>query len=166
MLSKKQLLSYILLSFPLAFIGLPIYIYLPNFYDQNFNITLQEIATILLLTRFSDATLDPIIGIISDKYKHLRKKIIYLSCPLLGISVLMLFSPQFHFAGIKVSLVIFLFLTYFLFSIIWINHQSLAVSFTKDYNLKTKIIAYRESIFIFGIIFASIFPFLLFNEYK
>lgn len=166
MLSKKQFFSYILLSFPLAFIGLPIYIYLPNFYDQNFNITLQEIATILLLTRFSDATLDPIIGILSDKYKHLRKRIIYISCPLLGISVLLLFSPQFHFFGIKISLAIFLFLTYFLFSLIWINHQSLAVSFTKDYNLKTKIIAFRESIFIFGIIFASIFPFLLATKFS
>lgn len=157
----KQLYSYILLSFPLAFIGLPIYIYLPNFYDQNFAISLQEIATILFFSRFGDAALDPLVGVLSDKYQQFRKKIIIICCPLLGLSVFCLFSPILSILSLKLSLIIFLFLTYSLFSIIWINHQALAVSFTNNYNLKTKIIAYRESIFMFGVIFASIFPFIL-----
>lgn len=157
---KKTIFSYALLSFPLAFIGLPIYIYLPDFYNQNFNISLQEVAVILFFSRFFDATLDPAIGVISDKFANFRKRIILISSLILGLSVIFLFSPL-NFLPIKISLIISLIFTYTVFSIIWINHQSIAVSLSQDYNQKTQIIAKRESFFICGIIFASILPSLL-----
>jgi GPH family glycoside/pentoside/hexuronide:cation symporter len=159
-MTNKTLFAYILLALPLAFIGLPIYIYLPQFYSENFTISLQEIALILLITRLFDALLDPAIGILSDKFAKFRNKIIAFSCPFLGLAILSLFSPP-SFLSVKAALTISLFLTYSLFSLIWINHQALAVSFTKDYNLKTRIISYREGFFIIGIIFASLLPPLL-----
>lgn len=159
-MKNKSLISYAFLAFPLAFIGLPIYIYLPNFYNRNFNISLQEVATILFFSRLFDAMLDPFIGFFSDRSSALKKKIITFSAIGLGLSVLLLFSPP-SFFGIKTTLILSLILTYSLFSIIWINHQSLVVSFSKDYNEKTKIIALRETFFICGIILASILPSIL-----
>ena len=164
-MKNKSLISYVILAIPLAFIGLPIYIYLPNFYNQSFGISLQEIAAILLITRLCDTFLDLAIGPISDKFSSHRKKIIAFSCPLLGIAVYYLFLPT-SFFDIKTSLTISLFFTYSLFSIIWINHQALAVSITKNNSLKSTIIAYREALFVVGIILASLLPAILENYFS
>ncbi len=164
-MKNKALISYAFLAVPLAFIGLPIYIYLPDFYNQNFNISLQEIALILLVVRVLDALQDPAIGLLSDKFFKSRRRIIALSCPFLGVAVYFLFSPL-GFLDSKISLMISLFLTYLFFSIIWINHQALAVSFTENRNLKATIIAYRESFFIIGIILASLLPAILENYFS
>ena len=164
-MKNKALISYAFLAVPLAFIGLPIYIYLPDFYNQNFDISLQEIALILLVVRIFDALQDPAIGLLSDKFFKSRRKIIALSCPFLGVAVYFLFSPLV-FLDSKISLMISLFLTYLFFSIIWINHQALAVSLTENRALKTTIIAYRESFFIIGIILASLLPAILENYFS
>ena len=42
-LSRKNLILYSTLAFCLAFIGLPMYIYLPSFYHDNFSIKLETI---------------------------------------------------------------------------------------------------------------------------
>lgn len=164
-ITNKNLLSYCLLAFCLAFIGLPIYIYLPNYYADNFGVSLKTIALILLFTRLIDTIQDPIFGILSDKFSILKRKIIFYLAPFLGISFILLFKP-IAIIQIEIWLTIFLITTYSLFSIIYINYFSYAVSFSNDYNFKTKIIAYREVAFISGIIFAAAAPAILFEFFS
>lgn len=164
-INNRNLVSYSLLAFCLSFIGLPIYIYLPNYYADNFGLNLKTMAFILLVTRLVDTVQDPIFGIISDKYSHLKKKIICYFSPLLGISFLLLFYPL-SLTNIELWLTILLITTYSFFSIIYINYQSYAVAFSSDYHMKTKIISYREVSFILGIIFAAASPALLFNYFN
>ena len=164
-IKNKNLVSYSLLAFCLSFIGLPIYIYLPNYYADNFGISLKSMAIILLATRLIDTIQDPIFGIVSDKLSRLKKQIICFFSPLLGISFLLLFYPLSHF-NIELWLSILLIITYSFFSIIYINYQSYAVSFSQDYHLKTKIISYREVSFISGIIFAAAGPGILFKYFS
>ena len=165
MLSTKKIIPYALLALPLSFATLPIYIYLPQFYAQNFAINLQQIGLILLACRLLDAFFDPLLGIFSDKYSHLKKKIIFFSAPILGVSFLMLFAPQTGF-NIGVWLFFSLFATYFFFSLIQINYQSLALSLSDNYNQKTKIVAMREGFGVAGIILASIAPAILLNYFS
>jgi Na+/melibiose symporter-like transporter len=164
-INNKNLISYSLLAFCLSFIGLPIYIYLPNYYADNFAVSLKSMAVILLLTRLIDTIEDPIFGVMSDKFSHLKKKIICYFSPLLGLSFLLLFYPLNN-SNIEAWLIIFLITTYSLFSVIYINYQSYAVSFSSDYHLKTKIISYREVSFILGIIFAAASPAILFKFFN
>ena len=166
--STKQIIFYSLLAFPLSFLAMPIYIYLPNFYVNNFTISLSSLALLLLVSRVLDAILDPFLGILGDKYQNYKRHIIAFSAPILGISFIFLFHPLAN-QNIALWLFISLFITYFFFSLIQINYQSLAVGFSEDYNLKTKIIALRESLGVMGIIFASVAPsllFLYFSEVK
>ena len=101
-ISNKGIIYYSFLAFCLSFIGLPIYIYLPNYYTDNFDISLQAIAVILLVTRLIDAIQDPIFGFFSDKYAHLKKKIIYFLSPFLGLCFLLLFYPlTINYMGIR-----------------------------------------------------------------
>jgi GPH family glycoside/pentoside/hexuronide:cation symporter len=164
-INNKNLISYSLLAFCLSFIGLPIYIYLPNYYADNFAVSLKTMAIILLVTRLVDTIQDPIFGIVSDKLPHLKKKIICFFSPLLGVSFLLLFHPL-STSNIELWLTISLIATYSIFSIIYINYQSYAVAFSNDYHLKTKIISYREVSFILGIIFAAASPAILFKYFS
>ena len=163
--ARKSLISYSLLAFCLSFIGLPIYIYLPNYYADNFSISLQTIAFILLITRLIDTIQDPLLGLLSDKYTHLRKRIICYLCPLLGITFLLLFYPLSN-THIEWWLGLSLVLTYSLFSLIYINYQAYAVNLSNDYHYKTKIISYRETAFIIGIILAATIPSVLFHYFS
>lgn len=164
-INNKSLISYSLLAFCLSFIGLPIYIYLPNYYHDNFDISLKTISLILLFTRLIDTIQDPIFGFISDKFPYLKRKFICYFSPFLGLSFFLLFYPL-PIISIKVWLIIFLITTYSLFSIIYINYQSYAVSFSNDYHFKTKIIAFREVGFIVGILFAASAPAILFRYFS
>jgi Na+/melibiose symporter-like transporter len=161
-LNNKSLISYSLLGFCLAFMGLPLYIYLPNYYADNFNISLQDIALILLATRLIDTIQDPIFGFISDKYYQFKRKIIFYLSPFMGLSFLLLFYPL-SIVNIHLWLIIMLIITFSLYSAVYINYQSYAVNFSNDYHTKTKIIAYREIAFISGIIFAALIPAILFK---
>lgn len=161
-LTNKNLIAYSLLGFCLAFMGLPLYIYLPNYYADNFNISLQNIALILFTTRLFDTIQDPIFGFFSDKYSYLKRKIIFYLAPFMGLSFLLLFYPL-NIINIHLWLIIMLIITFSLYSAVYINYQSYAVSFSDDYHTKTKIIAYREIFFISGIIFAALIPAILFK---
>ena len=161
-MNKSALVSYSLLGFSLAFIGLPLYIYLPNYYADNFGVSLKAIGVILLLTRIIDTIQDPIFWILSDKHDHLRRKIIFLASPVLGLCFLLLFYPFF---GVKIEiwLIVFLILTYSIYSLIYINYTAYSVGFSANYNEKTQIISYREVAFVSGIIFAAAVPAFLFG---
>ena len=156
-MNNSKIIAYSLLAFCLAFIGLPIYIYLPSYYADNFALSLESIAFIILFTRLFDAFSDPLIGFLSDKFIKFRQKLICYIAPLLGLSFLLLFHPL-GFLTIESWLAIFMILTYSLFSIIYINYQAYAVNLTDDYHIRTKIISFREVAFIIGIIVASLAP--------
>ena len=167
-LSAKSIVGYANLAFCLSFIGLPIYIYLPNYYHDNFGIPLTSLSLILLLARLVDTVQDPIIGIISDRLMRYKKIIIAGCCPLLGISFLCLFHPPFYQSltptQLLVVLLICLVICYSLFSITHINYQSYSVAISDNFHEKTRIIAWREGFFIVGIMTAAITPALLFNH--
>ena len=164
-ITTSSIISYSLLAFCLSFVGLPIYIYLPNYYADNFDVSLKTMAVILLATRLFDTISDPIFGIVSDKVPHLKKKIICYFSPFLGIAFLFLFQPMTQIS-INFWLITFLLVTYGLFSLIYINYQSFAVSLSDDYHLKTRIISYREICFILGIICAAAGPAILFEYFS
>ena len=161
----KNINSYSIYAISMAFIGLPIYIYLPDYYNKNFNLSLQFLAAILLISRLIDALQDPIFGLLSDKYAKNRKKTIAYLSPFLGLSFLCLFNPPAS-TNITIWLTCFLIITYSIFSMIYINYTAYAVAISNDYHFKTKIISLREIYFILGIIIAAVMPAILFNYYS
>ena len=55
-------LSYGGLGLPLAFVELPLYVLLPNFYASRYGIPLALLGAVLLGARLLDAIADPFIG--------------------------------------------------------------------------------------------------------
>ena len=82
-----QGLQYGLLGLPLAFVALPVYVHLPNFYAQTFGMSLGVLGAILLLTRCFDGLIDPWLGRRMDAvYQHSRRHVIWVA---LGLALLL-----------------------------------------------------------------------------
>ena len=60
-------LRYGLLGLPLAFVALPLYVLLPNYYARGFGVPLATLGAVLLGTRLFDAVIDPLLGRWSDR---------------------------------------------------------------------------------------------------
>lgn len=157
------LFGYAVLAMPLAFAGLPIYINAPDLYATIYEVPLSYLANMLILLRLSDALLDPIIGIYSDRYSNYRYTIILLAVITLSAGVLMVFSvPQFNplywFA-------IAVFLATAGYSILSINYNTLGALLSEDEKERTRITTTREAVGLIGLLLASILPAILKNNY-
>ena len=90
-------LIYGILAIPIAFLGLPLYIYLPNFYVNEVGLNVAMVGVVLFLSRLTDMIADPFIGRLSDIYLKAKYMI------LIG-SIILLIS--FYFLS-KISTVMF-----------------------------------------------------------
>lgn len=165
MLKRKTLFYYGFLGLPLAFIGLPIYVYLQKVYHEQYGLSLTYIGLILFFTKTIDMVIDPFLGIELDKLnlrKIYRKKIIYICLPLLALSFNFLFFPPFSTA---ISLLIFSLTTYIIYSIILINFYAISVEMTSDYREQNRISGTREIFGLIGLLFATVFPVILMQKY-
>ena len=57
-----QGLRYGMMALPLAFVALPLYVFLPNYYARSFGLPLASLGALLLLARVADALIDPLLG--------------------------------------------------------------------------------------------------------
>lgn len=164
----KQNLSYGSLGLATGFIGLPLYVYLPKYYAENFGISLIFISALFFAARVIDFLQDPLISWASDKMiggKLTRQKIIIFCAPLLALSFLGLLFPQKIF-GLEVWMIFFLITTYSVFSFISINYHTMATEIHEDYNKQTSLISYREGSVLIGITLGSVIPSVLTNTFE
>lgn len=159
--SYKNLILYSFPALPLAFTGIPLYIYAPDYYAVNFDVSIGSLGIILLLLRIIDAFQDPLIGVASDRFVKYRNKIILLSAILIILSFFALFQPNKNYLLIWFSFFIFLSTT--CFSIFTINLNTLGGLWTKNKNAKTIITSWREAFGMIGLLLAVILPAILKN---
>ncbi|MBT8430540.1 MAG: MFS transporter, partial [Gammaproteobacteria bacterium] len=57
-------------ALPLAFLGLPLYVYLPAHYAAFPGIGLAAVGVVLLLARLIDLFTDPLVGLLADRSRH------------------------------------------------------------------------------------------------
>jgi len=161
---NKEFFFYSSLAFPLSFIGIPIYVYIADFYITSYQISFGLVGILIFLSRFIDVIEDPFIGYLSDwlsKRGFSRKKIITIAAPFLAISFYYLFNPLEIFINkglMPVWFVLMLILVYSFFSVIVINYNAIATILPRNYLERSKIVSMREFVGLFGIITASILP--------
>lgn len=151
-----DLLSYGVLALPLAFAGMPLYLYAPDFYVTGHGMSLAAIGMILLFIRIFDAVQDPLIGWASDRLGAARGVVVGGGILAMGISFFMLFHPpESHVAlwfGISMALLTTA------FSVISINLNTLGGIWTTDTHDKTRITATREMFGLVGVLLAAALP--------
>lgn len=156
-----DLLKYGLIAFPLAFVGLPIYLHAPDFYATQVGLSLGVIGFALLALRLVDAVQDPLIGFLSDRYHRHRPLILMGGAFMLSVGLWMLFHPVNDAALLWLCLSVFICTTGF--SIVSINVNALGGLWHVADNDVTKIMGTREGLGLIGLLTASITPPILFE---
>jgi glycoside/pentoside/hexuronide:cation symporter, GPH family len=160
---SNEILTYGILGIPIAFLGFPLYIYLPNFYVEYINLSVGTVGVILLIARLLDMILDPFIGNFTDKHNKFNTILIS--------SFFVLFGLYFLIKPIYLNylwLFFFSFITYVSYSFIMIPYLTLNSQISDDSINNTKLAFSREIFIVLGILISLLFPyiFLVSNDSK
>lgn len=154
---------YGLLGLPLAFVALPLYVVLPNFYAREFGMPLAVLGAILLGARLADALVDPLIGRWTDRL-FARSVGALLgwgagAAVLLATGFYLLFHPVTRDPGALAWWVMaMLLLTYGAYSALSVAHQSWGAMLGGDEAQRGRIVAWREGLGLAGVLLAATLP--------
>ena len=150
-----RVLTYGILAIPIAFLGLPLYIYLPNFYVNEVGMNVAVVGAVLFIARLLDMLADPFIGRLSDT-RIKRKNMILIGSVLILIGFYFLTHPTSNSS--IMYLLVFSVLTYIGFSLVNIPYLALNAQLGKDYYDNTRLSFSREICTILGILTALLLP--------
>lgn len=162
-LSKLQIFYFSFLALPLAFVGIPIYLNISDFYARKFDIDLVTIGVLLVFIRIIDALQDPFIGYFSDSLsqkKFCHKRIIYFSSIALCLAFFLVFNPP-DFLSKNLSILWFvctLLATYTFFNFTVINFESLAAIMARNDHQRILLNSFKELFGMLGMILAFLLP--------
>ena len=158
-LSLSVLAAYGGLAFPLSVIGLPLSIYLAPFYAGELHLPLALLGTAMLIGRFSDVVTDPLIGMVSDRWRPKigRRRIwVLIGVPLLAAAVWMLFNPP-PGSGLGYFL-LWVSLTYLAFTMTQLPYQAWGGELSTSYEERSRITSARQMFGIAGLIASTMVP--------
>jgi GPH family glycoside/pentoside/hexuronide:cation symporter len=162
-MKKFSAFSISFLAVPLAFVGIPIYLNVADFYAQNFSLNLALIGILLVFIRGFDAIQDPLVGYFSDRlsaknFSH--QKIIRVFSVILCAGFYLVFNPPKNLSPTLAAtwFSVSLTLTYLAFNFVLINFESMIATSAKDDSTRVSINSMKEFLGLIGMILAFILP--------
>ncbi|MDF1687470.1 MAG: Na+/melibiose symporter-like transporter [Parvibaculaceae bacterium] len=160
-LSNWKLIFFSGPAIPIASLGLPLTVFLPQYYEGSMGLSLATVGTVFLLARLWDVVTDPLMGVLSDRFPTRwgrRRHWIVMSVPLLMLSGYMIYFPS----GEITALYLFgwLFVLYVGWTMLTLSHMSWGAELDMDYNERSRIQGFREGFQVAGtplIMMAAIF---------
>jgi Na+/melibiose symporter-like transporter len=154
-----QLISFGILTTPLAMSGLVLVMFLPTFYAAEMGLGLTAVGAIFAFGRIFDVITDPLIGNLSDETRSrwgARRPWIVIGVPLYCLSVWMLLSPP-EGAGLVylavVSAAFFLFYT-----MVDVPYSSVGLEVSPDIHERSYLAGSKAAFQVVGAIFAASIP--------
>ncbi len=161
-LSDWRLSAFALPCLPLAALGLPLVVYLPEYYANDLGLNLSIVGATFMMVRIVDIMIDPFLGAAMDRYRSRFGRFrpaMLLGAPLLAIGAYMLFMAQ---KGIGPAYLIFwLTVTYFAYSLVVLGHTAWAAVLSGDYNQRSRIYSFWQAGNIIGMIMVLTLPTVL-----
>ena len=158
-------LRYGALGLPLAFVALPLYVYMPAYYAEQFGAPLAALGAVLLLVRIFDAVTDPLMGYAADHLlamsRSRRLLAMGLGCVVLLLGFLGLFFPPASLRQGSVLLgwcAAMLVVAYLAYSILSITHQAWAARLQGGDLSQSRWVSWREAATLVGVVLASVLP--------
>ena len=90
------LAAYSLPGLPIAAMGLPLAVHLPPYYASEIGMGYAIAGTVFMLPRFLDIFIDPVMGVLSDRFRTpwgRRKPWMAMSVPVLILAAILVFMP-------------------------------------------------------------------------
>jgi Na+/melibiose symporter-like transporter len=160
--SWTLLLAYALPSLPLAALTLPTYVFLPTFYAETLGLGVSSVGFVLLVARFWDVLVDPLIGVVSDLTSSRfgrRKPWIVLGAPLVTIAMWLLFVPA-EGVGV-VHLVVWSIVLNTGWIMMIIPMTALGAELAEEYHERSRVAGWREGVTVLGTVVALGLPYAL-----
>lgn len=159
----QVLTAYVLPSFPLAALGMPIVVHLPSFYaSKEIGIDLAVVGAVFGLIRIFDIFIDPIAGYVSDRWRTRfgrRKPVIALGTPVLAAGIWLTFVPPGHVS--IPYLCVCLFVMYLGWSFVVVPHLSWGAEISGDYHERSRIYGWLQAATVAGMMSVLIVPAVL-----
>jgi glycoside/pentoside/hexuronide:cation symporter, GPH family len=160
--SIRQGLSYGSLGMALAFVALPLYVLLPNYYAREFGVGLSTLGAILLAARLLDAVIDPALGSWADRLfgrsVNVVLKVATGVAVILALGFAAIFFPPVRGQALYAWLMVALVITYAAYSFISVSHQSWGARLGGDAPFRARVAAWREAPGLIGVLLASTLP--------
>ncbi len=160
-----QIFSYVAPSLPLAAVGMPLVVHLPQFYaSHEVGIPLAMTGFVFMVLRMIDVFFDPLAGFVSDRWRTRwgrRKPMMALGTPLLAIGLWFVFVP-----GGPVSpwyLGFWLFVMYLGWSSTVIPHLSWGAELSTEYHERSRIYGWSQASTVIGMVGVLVLPAILEN---
>lgn len=158
-----QILAYVLPALPLAALGLPIVVHLPQFYaSHEIGLSLGVTGLVFSLCRIADVFVDPVMGYFSDRLQTRwgrRRPLVVLGTPILIVGIWMTFVPAGHVGALYLSF--WLFLMYVGLSMVLIPHLSWGAELSTDYHERSRIYGWTQVSTIVGMVGVLVLPAIL-----
>ncbi len=157
-----QLIVFAGPAVPMAAMGLPISVYLPQFYAEQMGLGLAAVGTVFMIARLWDVITDPMMGVISDKFPSRwgrRRHWIVGSVPIVLVSGVMLYMPN----APSSSLYLFgwMFILYIGYTMAQLNHLAWGAELHEDYDQRSRIMGFLQGAAIFGVPVVLLIPVLI-----
>ena len=155
-------LRYGLLGLPLAFVALPLYVILPNYYAREFGVPLAALGSLLLGARLFDAFIDPWLGRVSDRLFS-RSSVLLVRASsaaalFLALGFAALFFPPVRGDVLLAWALAALLVTYVAYSFVSVAHQSWGARLGGDELVRSQVVSWREGLGLVGVLLASVLP--------
>jgi GPH family glycoside/pentoside/hexuronide:cation symporter len=160
-------LRYGLLGLPLAFVALPLYVILPNHYARAFGAPLAALGAVLLAARLIDAVLDPWIGGWCDRlFARSTAAVLGVAAAAAlvltaGLGGLLFPPPAVREAGSAALLAwagLWMTVTCAAYSVVSVAHQAWGARLGGDEVQRSRVVAWRESLGLVGVLTAAVLP--------
>lgn len=150
------------LGIALAFVALPLYVLLPNYYAKEFGVSLTALGAILLGARLLDAVVDPALGRWTDRLFARSVgtvlKVLVIAAAVMALGFSALFFPPVRGNALLVWAALALVMTYLAYSLVSIAHQSWGARLGGDAAFRAQVAAWREAPGLIGVLLASTLP--------
>lgn len=161
-LSTATLVAFASPAAPISALGLPLVVYLPPFYADDMGIGLSLVGTVFMITRFWDVLTDPLLGVLSDKYRSRfgrRRPWLVASVPIVVVAVWQVFMPDPPVSWLYLlGWMIFLYVGW---TLLTISHMSWGAELTPDYDERSRVQAAREIALLLGVVAVLALPAIL-----
>ena len=161
-MNTGQRIAYGMLGAPLAMAALPVYIYTPRLYGEEFGLGLALTGLILLGSRVVDTFQDPWLGRLADAMQRRPggwPTLAVVAAVCLGLAYAALFNPPAQDNSLlPIWFAVTLILVYTAHSALNITYLAWGARSSDDTHERTRIVAFREAFALLGVILASLLP--------
>jgi len=160
--NARTLVFYGLPNISLSVVHLPLAIYLPALYSQHLGLAFATVGAIIALSRIGDVFTDPVIGVLSDRWKSRfgrRKPFIVAGIPLMIAALWLLYVPPDDVSPLY--LFVFVSLVYLANTLIDLPYRAWGAELSTNYRERSRIAGVREGFGIAGVMVALVIPIVM-----